>query len=162
MKSKLILAFAALGLALAPTLQADKKEKEKEHDHDHEHEKREAGPSGGRVIFSVEPHFEFFVTEDRKVKITFLGEDKKAIAPAEQSVSAVGGERSKPTKLAFALEEGSLVSDQALPEGNMIPIVLTVKTAPGEKSVVEKFTINLADCSECKLKEYACTCDHDH
>ena len=160
MKTKLILAFAALGLALAPTLHADKKEKE--HDHDHKHEKREAGPSGGRVIFSVEPHFDFFVTKDRKVKITFLGEDKKAIAPAGQKVSAVGGERSKPTKLAFALEEGSLVSDQALPEGNMIPIVLTIKPAPGEKSVVEKFTINLADCSECKLKEYACTCDHDH
>lgn len=162
MKTKLTLAIAVLGLALTPSLHADKKEKEKAPDHDHEHMKKEAGPNGGRVIFSVEPHFEFFVTEDRKVKITFLGEDKKAMAPAKQTVSAVGGKRNKPTKLAFTSEGGSLVSDQALPEGNMIPIVLTIQPEPGVKSVVEKFNIDFSDCPTCEHKEYACTCDHDH
>lgn len=158
MKSKLILAFAAFGIAFIPALHADEKEK----DHDHKHEKKEAGPNGGRVIFSVEPHFEFFITEDRKVKITFLGEDKKAIAPAEQTVSAVGGKRNKPTKLAFTTEGESLISDQALPEGNMIPIVLTVKASPDAKTVTEKFNIDFSDCPTCDFKEYACTCDHDH
>ena len=77
-------------------------------------------------------------------------------------MSAIGGERSKPTKMAFEKSKTALVSDQSLPEGNMIPIVLTIKSAPGEKSVTEKFTINLSDCPECDFKEYACTCDHDH
>jgi len=158
MKTTLALTVALFGLALTPALHAAEKEK----DHDHDHEKREAGPNGGRVIFSVEPHYEFFVMEDRKVKITFLGEDKKAIAAAGQTVSAIGGKRSKPTKMAFATEGGSLVSDQPLPEGDMVPIVLTVKASPDAKAVTEKFTVNMADCSECDLKEYACTCDHDH
>ena len=99
---------------------------------------------------------------DRKVKITFLGDDKKAIAASGRSVSAIGGKRSKPTKMAFASEGDSLVSDQPLPEGDMIPIVLTVKASADAKAVTEKFTIDMADCSECDLKEYACTCDHDH
>lgn len=160
MKTHIALALTLIGLALTPgTFGA---EKEKGHDHEHEHAEKVAGPNGGRVIHITEPHFEFLVTEDRKVQITFLGEDGKAIAPAEQSVSAIGGERSKPTKMAFEKTETGLVSDQALPEGETIPIVLTVKSAPGEKSVTEKFTINLANCPECKLKEYACICEHDH
>jgi len=156
MKTTLALTIALFGLALTPALRAAEKEKE------HDHEKREAGPNGGRVIFSVEPHFEFFVMADRKVKITFLGDDKKAIDAAGQTVSAIGGKRSKPTKMAFASEGDSLVSDQPLPEGDMIPIVLTVKASADAKAVTEKFTIDMTDCSECDLKEYACVCDHDH
>jgi hypothetical protein len=156
MKTTLALTIALFGLALAPALPAAEKEK------DHDHEKREAGPNGGRVIFSVEPHFEFFVMADRKVKITFLGDDKKAIAAAGQTVSAIGGKRNKPTKMAFASEGDSLVSDKPLPGGDMIPIVLTVKASADAKAVTEKFTINMTDCSECDLKEYACVCDHDH
>ncbi len=156
MKTTLALTVALFGLALSPALHAAEKEK------DHDHAKREAGPNGGRVIHSVEPHYEFFVMEDRKVKITFLGEDKKAIAAAGQTVSAIGGKRSKPTKMAFTSDGGSLVSDQPLPAGDMVPIVLTVKVSPDAKAVTEKFTIDMKDCSECDLKEYACTCDHEH
>lgn len=158
MKSKIILSLAALGFILLPAVYADKEEKD--HDHDHKSEKKEAGPNGGRVIFSVEPHFEFFVTEDRKVKITFLGDDKKAVAPAGQTVSAVGGKRNKPTKFAFDKVDGSLVSDNALPEGNLIPIVLTVKASADAKAVTEKINIDLSDCPTCEHKEYACICDH--
>jgi hypothetical protein len=162
MKTKIVLLITFLGLALVPAMPAAEKEKEKEKKHDHDHAKREAGPNGGRVIHSVEPHYEFFVTEDRKVKITFLGEDKKAIAAAAQTVSAIGGKRSKPTKMVFASDGGSLVSDQPLPEGNMVPIVLTVKVSPDAKAVTEKFNIDFSDCPTCDFKEYACTCDHEH
>ena len=158
MKTTLALTLTLFSFALAPALEAAEKKK----DHDHKHEKRESGPNGGRVIFSVEPHFEFFVMEDRKVKITFLGEDKKAIAASGQTVSAISGKRRKPTKMAFSSAGGSLLSDQPLPEGEMVPIVLSVKVSPDAKAVTEKFTINMADCAECDLKEYACTCDHDH
>mgnify|MGYP000958635379 CR=1 FL=1 len=101
MKTLLSLSMAVLGFALIPALPAAEKEKH----HSHDHEKRESGPNGGRVVFSVEPHFEFFVMPDRKVKITFLGEDKKAIAPTDQTVSAISGKRSKPTKMEFTREE---------------------------------------------------------
>lgn len=160
MKTTLALTIALFSFALAPALEAT--EKKKDHDHDHDHEKRESGPNGGRVFFSVEPHFEFFVMEDRKVKITFLGEDKKAIAASGQTVSAISGKRRKPTKMAFLSAGGSLISDKPLPEGGMVPIVLSVKVSPDAKAVTEKFTVNMADCAECDLKEYACTCEHEH
>ena len=104
MKAKLALTATLLALACVPALRADKEEK------DHKHEHKEAGPNGGRVLHSVEPHCEFFVMADRKLQITFLGEDGKAIAPAGQTVSAVGGERSKPTKFAFAKTGNALIS----------------------------------------------------
>jgi hypothetical protein len=134
---------------------------EGDHDHDHDHDNKVAGPNGGRVIMATEPHAEFLVTDDRKVKITFLEEDNKtAIAPGERSVNLIAGERSNPTRLKFAVEGNSLVSDKALPEGNNFPTVLQIKLTPDADAVIEKFNLNLADCPTCDLKEYACTCEH--
>ena len=156
MKPTLLL--AALCLILSPALRAEEKAPAaKEHA---EHAKKSAGPNGGRVVTATEPHFEFFVLPDGKVKITFLGEDGKATALKDQSVTAVGGDRAKPTKLAFAKDGESLVSDKALPEGKMVPIVLMVKVTADAKTVTEKFTVNLSDCPTCAHKEYACTCEH--
>jgi len=165
MKTKISIMLAALGLVLSPAIRAE----EKDHDHKdgdhkehagHDHEKKTAGPNGGRIVTATEPHFEFFVTPENKVKITFLGEDGKPIALKEQSVSATGGDRAKPTKLAFAKDGESLVSDKPLPKGKEIPIILQVKMTPDAKTVTEKFNVNLADCPTCKYKEYACICEH--
>ena len=165
MKTNITILLAILGLALSPAVRAAE-EDHKDHDHkegehkEHAEGKKTAGPNGGRVVTATEPHFEFLVMPDRKVKITFLGEDGKATALKAQSVTAIGGERAKPTKLAFAKDGESLVSDVALPEGKEIPIVLMVKMTADAKTVTEKFNINLADCPTCKFKEYACTCAH--
>ncbi len=162
----LLLALCAIALPAA----ADKKHKHDDHKHDkkhkhdddHDHDEKMVGPNGGRVVTSTEPHFEFLVLEDRKLKITFLSEEGEAVAPGKATITAVGGERSKPTKFAFAEADGALVSDAALPEGEQIPIVLQVKLTPDAKTVTEKFTVNLAKCPTCEYKEYACICDHDH
>jgi len=127
---------------------------------DHKHEKKEAGPNGGKILTAVKPHAEFFVTADRKVQITFLGEDGKAIAPAAQTVIVTAGERSAPTKLTFAKSGNVLISEQTLPEGNGFPAVVQIKVTPDSKAVAEKFNLNLSECPGCKLKEYACTCGH--
>ena len=156
MKTNISILFAAIGLVFSPVIHAEESHTQGEHAHG----KNEAGPNGGRVILSVEPHFEFFVTPEGKVKLTFLGEDRKAIAPAGQVVTAIGGDRAKPTKLTFTKEDGYMLSDKPLPDGNMIPIILQVKVSPDAKTVNEKFMVNLADCPGCVHKEYACTCDH--
>ena len=158
MKMKLTTLAAVIGIALAPALIAQ------EHDHaEHaEHAEKKAGPSGGRVITSVEPHFEFFVTPERKLKITFLDDAGKAIAVKDQVITAIGGERSKPTRFAFAKDGDALVSDNPLPDGKLVPIILQVKVTPDAKSVTERFTVNLNDCPGCEHQEYACTCDHEH
>lgn len=128
-----------------------------------DHKAHEAGPNGGRVITSLEPHLEFFVTEDRKVKITALNEELKPIAIGEQSVRLTGGSRSNPTRLSFAKDGTILMSDAALPEGNDLPIVLQISPGGDGATVMEKFNLNLSECPTCKFKEYACICEHgDH
>lgn len=123
---------------------------------------REAGPNGGRVLTTIDPHAEFLVTPDRKVQITFLGEDGKAIASAGQIITVTTGDRQAPTKLTFIAEDGKFLSEQKIPEGNDLPTVVQIKTAPDAKAAVERFNLNLANCSGCKLPEYACTCAHSH
>lgn len=124
--------------------------------HDHQHEK---APNGGRIIHSVDPHAEFLFTAERTVEIRFL-KDGAVIAPSGQSVTLIGGDRAKPTRLSFAVDGDKLVSSGPLPEGDNLPIILQIKTSADAKAVMERFTLNLAKCPECKLLEYACVCEH--
>ncbi|MEM7600003.1 MAG: hypothetical protein AAF357_01150 [Verrucomicrobiota bacterium] len=160
--------FAALATAFtiafgAPALQADEKDhNHEEHEgHDHDHDHAEAGPNGGKVLVGVEPHLEFFVTEDRKVQITALGEDGEAVPIGEQTVRIIGGSRSNPTRMTLAKTGDVLVSDIAFPDGNDFPVVVQIKPSSDAKTIIEKFNLNLVDCPTCDYKEYACTCCHD-
>ena len=128
----------------------------------HSHEKKEPGPNGGRILTSIEPHAEFLVTADRKVQITFVDDALKPIAPAAQVVTVTTGERSAPVKMSFTKTGDTLVSEQTVPEGNNFPVVVQIKTTPDAKASVEKFTLNLSNCPDCKYAEYACTCSHTH
>ena len=160
MKSNIVSIAAIVGCLFAPLVGlAD----EKDHHDDHHGEELEriVAPNGGRVIYSVEPHLEFYLQDDRTVKITFLDDEGNAVAPGNQSISLIGGDRANPTQLSFAQSGSSLVSNKALPEGANLPIILNIKAAPSSKTVREKFNLNLSDCPTCDYKEYACTCDHD-
>ena len=156
---KLTALAAAFTLAFAGTTFAeDKHDDHKEHA-DHE-AKKIAGPNGGRVLTGVEPHLEFFVTKDRKVKITVVDDAGKAAPLGEQSVTVTGGSRTNPTRMSFAKEGDSLISDKAFPEGNNLPVIVQIKAKPDAKTVIEKFMLNLSDCPSCEHAEYACTCAH--
>ena len=117
-------------------------------------------PNGGRILDSVEPHAEFLVTADKKIEIRFLDDAGKVVAPAAQVVTVTMGDRANPTKLAFTKNGDKLVSDKAIPEGEELPVVVQIKSAPDAKSAAAKFTLNLAKCSTCDHAEYACTCAH--
>jgi len=124
------------------------------------HEKKVAGPNGGRLITSVSPRVEFFVTTDRKVQLTFVDDAGKAIAPDGQTATITSGDRSAPTTLTFSRQGDVLVSHAPLPEGRVVPTVVQLTPAPGARPVVERINVNLAVCSECKHAEYACICGH--
>lgn len=126
-------------------------------DHD---QKTAAGPNGGRVITAVEPHAEFLVTPGRKVRVTFIGDDGKPVAPAGQTVKVTTGQRTAPTTLTFVESDGALLSEQTLPEGNDHPTVVVIRASADAKPVVERFNLNTAICGGCSLPEYACTCGH--
>lgn len=131
---------------------------------DHSHGKIIVGPNGGRVLVSVEPHLEFVVMKDRKVRITAVTNDKKPKVAkiGEQSVKVIAGKRLSPTRLAFTRDGNSLISDKALPEGQNFPVVVQIKVDPKSKTVLDRFQLNLEDCPTCDSLEYACACDHSH
>jgi len=117
-------------------------------------------PNGGRIIEAVTPHAEFLVTADKKIEIRFLNDAGKVVAPGGQVVAVVMGDRSAPTKLAFAKDGGKLVSDKVIPEGKELPVVLQIRAKEGEKATTVKFNLNLANCPTCEHAEYACVCKH--
>lgn len=151
MKTKPIILrlFIAVVLGLAVTTLQAQNEK-----------KKVAGPNGGRVVTGLEPRAEFLVMGDRKVKITFLGKDGKPVAPAEQVVTVTSGDRAAPTQLTFTKSGNALVSNVALPAGDELPTVVQIKPTPSGKTVIDRFTLDLSKCGECKLAEYACICAH--
>lgn len=130
------------------------------HDDHSGHTHVKAGPNSGRMIENVTPKAEFVVLDGGKVQITFFDEAMKAIAPASQVVSVVSGERSSPVELTFSVQGQSLVSAEALPEGNNFPTIVAIKSNAEAEEVITKFTLNLSDCPSCDNKEYACECHH--
>ncbi len=120
----------------------------------------QGGPHGGRLITIVDPHMEFLVTPERFVQITFLGRDGQVVPVADQVVSAIGGDRSAPTKVEFVKNEGGLISTAALPEMKRMPIILQIKVTPDAMRVRETFYLNMSNCPSCEYKEYACICGH--
>ncbi|MEO0448472.1 MAG: hypothetical protein AAF191_20605 [Verrucomicrobiota bacterium] len=130
--------------------------------HDHHHEKIVVGPHGGRVLTSVEPWLEFLITEDRRVRFTALNKDLTAIPMAKQSIRVTGGDRQNPTRMTFAKEGDSLVSDVAFPAGNSFPVVIQIKVKVLSKPILERFHVNLDDCADCEFRRYACARDHHH
>ena len=153
-----IAAIIATGIAYTfagTSARADEKSKP-----GHGHEKKVAGPNGGRLITSVKPRLEFFVTKDRKVKITAVDDHNKPIAITDQSVKVSGGSRLFPARMKFEKKDGALISSNAFPDGKKLPVVVQIKATPDSKTVIEKFYLNQSTCPECKLEEYACICNH--
>lgn len=142
----LLLALFASPLASAAEDHAAQKDNPEEH---HEHEENVTkGPNGGHVIESKAGFsFEVTVDKERKARIVFLDKDLKAVPLGAQGITGIAGERSAPTKLAFAKgKDGDadvLISDQALPAGAHVPMILMIKSAPDAKAVVERFELHL-------------------
>ncbi len=124
------------------------------------HETIQAGPNGGRLLTKIKPRAEFLLTAERKVQITFVGEDGNPIAPAEQVVTVTTGDRAAPTKLSFSKTVTGLLSDAAVPAGNNFPTVVQIKANPEAKAAVARFNLNTAICPGCKNPEYVCICGH--
>lgn len=157
MKIKRVITIAA-SILLTPFAVAE--DHDHDHDHDHGHEHAVAAPNGGRVLHDVDPHAELFVTKERKIQITFINDEGKAIAPGDQVITVICGKRSAPTKMKFEKKGDAFISDKVLPAGMNIPAVVQIKMTPDGKKETIKLNLNLEDCPTCDFLEYACTCDH--
>ena len=121
------------------------------------HEGVEIGPNGGRILeFSKNEtmHGEVLVKGD-KFHIALLDKDKKPVAMAEQTLTAITGDRESPTKLAVEKDA----------KGFIVPVVksgewliLQFKNAPKAKAVTARFEYNTAICEGCQAQEWICKC----
>lgn len=122
-------------------------------------EKIVAGPKGGRLLDTT-PKTEFFVTPERKVEITFYDAAEKPVDPGSK-VAALNAETSGGRQVVELVKtETGFVSKSALPAGVPYRVVLQLRDSPEAKPRNFRIDLDLANCAECNLQEYACTCGH--
>ena len=118
------------------------------------------GPKGGKV-FEAEPlHAEFLVNPDRTVTITFYDEAMKPVAPDAQTATVIAEAPAGKTKLELAVRDGALASSEPLPDGEGYRVVVQIRATPDAKPQNFRIDLITAICGECKLPEYACTCEN--
>jgi len=150
MKNTIHLILTALTISASALFAAD----------EHGHDKPIPGPKGGRLVEVKGGHAEFFVQPDKKVSVTFYGEDMKALPPAEQVVAVIAEAPAGKARLEFDKTADGFISKTELPEGDGYRVVLQIKTAPDAKSQNLRIDYHTEICGECKKAEYACICAH--
>lgn len=150
------LCLGALALAATATLvQADEK-------------KIVPGPKGGKLLENASPRAEFLLLPDRKVAITFYGEDLKPVPATAQAVVVYADVKPTRVKLEFENKDGVLTSKTPMPPDDGYGVVVQIKPTADAKAQTFKIKFHEELCPTCKRAEYACTCpedkhdEHDH
>ncbi|MEQ1860866.1 MAG: hypothetical protein ABMA13_13100 [Chthoniobacteraceae bacterium] len=117
----------------------------------------EIGPNGGRVLeFSKDEsmHGELTV-KDGKFHVALLDKNLKPVKLDKQSLTATGGTREKPEKLAVEKTD----------KGFVVPLVkagqwliLQYKHTPEAKAVTARLEYDTSTCGSCKKVEWMCDC----
>lgn len=122
--------------------------------------KSESGPKGGRLLENAPQRTEFFVNSDRKVEINFYDSARKPLAPSQQAVAVIAETKGGRHALAMERAAGGFVSKTKLPDGDPYRVVVQLRESANARPQNYRITLELHQCDECKLAEYACTCGH--
>lgn len=117
------------------------------------------GPRGGKILNTEAPLVEFLVGKDRSVTVSFYDRDLKPVAPAGRVVTAVAEAKTGRVALAFADQDGALVSSTPLPEGDGYRVVVQVRDTAQARPKNYRVEFHDEVCGECQRAEYACVCD---
>ncbi len=158
----------AIALLAAAALTACKKDEHAGHDHGpggHDHGKPKAakhiaGPKGGKLLDNAAPRAEFVIGADRRVTVGFYDAQLKPVPASGQVVAVTAEPKSGKMTLTMEAKDGAFVSKEALPEGEGYNLIVQVKASADATPQNFRLVFDLHDCGGCKLKEYACTCDH--
>lgn len=121
------------------------------------HEGVERGPNGGRIVeFSEDESMHGEVTvKGGSFHILLLDKDLKPVPLAQQSLTAITGDRAKPQKLEVTKDA----------KGFVLPLVkagewliLRYKDNADAKTITARMEYNTATCEECKSAEWLCKC----
>lgn len=163
---KLFPLVVALGAAL--TLTACKKDEHAGHDHGpgkgHDAKAKAAkpiaGPKGGKLLDNAAPRAEFVIGADRRVTVNFYDAQLKPVPASGQVVAVTAEPKSGKVTLTMEAKDGSFASKEPLPDGEGYNLTVQLKATAEATPQNFRLVLDLHDCGGCKLKEYACTCDH--
>ena len=82
-------------------------------------------PAVERSLITLEPQIEFFITKERKLRITLLDLGDELATTANQPLSVMTGNSKEPVTLTFSREGNVLLSQQSLPAGDNSPMAVT-------------------------------------
>jgi len=159
----------AVALLAAAALTACKKDEHAGHDHGpgekHDHGKPKAaksiaGPKGGKLFDNSAPRAEFVIGADRRVTVGFYDAQLKPVPAVGQVIAVTAEPKSGKVALTMEAKDGAFVSKEALPDGDGYNLIVQVKATAEAAPQNFRLTLDLSNCGGCKLKEYACTCDH--
>ena len=158
----------AIALGAAITLSACKKDEHAGHDHGpgkgHDAKAKAAkplaGPKGGKLLDNTAPRAEFVIDADRRVTVSFYDAQLKPVPASGQVVAVTAEPKSGKVALTMEAKDGAFVSKEPLPEGEGYNLIVQVKVAAEAAPQNFRLSMDLSNCGGCKLKEYACTCDH--
>ncbi len=121
------------------------------------HEGVELGPNGGRILeFSKNETMHGEVTvKDGNFHIAVLDKDMKQVAIADQSLTAVTGDRNKPQKLEVTKTDKGF-SIPAVKAGEWL--IVQYKQTPKSKAITARLEYNTSECEGCKKAEWLCAC----
>ena len=120
----------------------------------------ELGPNKGRILeFSKNETMHGEVTlKDGKFHIALLDKDMKAVAVADQSVSATGGPRDKQAKLEVTkAADGFTVP--AVKDGEWL--IVQFKPDAKGKAVTARLHFDASNCEGCSKPEWLCECKEE-
>lgn len=158
----------AMALLAAAALTACKKDEHAGHNHGpgegHNQKAKAAkpiaGPKGGKLLDNTAPRAEFLIGADRRVTVSFYDAQLKPVPASGQVVGVSAEPKSGKMALTMEAKDGAFVSKEPLPEGNDYTIIAQIKAAAEAAPQNFRITLDLHECGGCKLKEYACICDH--
>ena len=121
------------------------------------HGEVELGPNGGRILeFSKDETMHGEVTvKDGKFVVALLDKDMKAVALAEQTITANGGPTSTATKRAVTKADGKFTIPAVKP-GEWL--ILQYKDNAKAKAVTARLQYDTANCDACNAQEWICKC----
>jgi hypothetical protein len=117
----------------------------------------ELGPNGGRILeFSKNETMHGEVTvKNGKFHIAVLDKDMKPVKVDKQSLTATGGNREKPEKLAVEKVEGGFVLP-VVKDGDWL--IVQFKEDAKAKAVTARMQYDTGECEKCKAPEWLCKC----
>ena len=121
------------------------------------HGEVELGPNGGRILeFSKNETMHGEVTlKDGKFSIALLDKDMKAVAVADQTLTANGGPNGKAVKLAVEKTATGFNVPSVKP-GEWL--IVQFKPDAKSKAITARMEYNTANCDACSSPEWICQC----